>query len=237
MEQIKKELDDVCPVKVNTGKVTLEGDLCIPADATGVVIFVHGSGSSRNSPRNRYVGQILRQVGLATLLFDLLTSDEELVDIQTGRYRFDIRLLANRLIGATAWVKQNPETRNLNIGYFGASTGAAAALLSAAEHQGDVAAIVSRGGRPDLARSALPYVKAPTLLIVGGRDLPVIAMNRNASNELRAEKKLVVISNATHLFEEPGTLEEVARLTSNWFVNYLTRRPVSSTASQSGQWN
>jgi putative phosphoribosyl transferase len=237
MERIKKEFDDVCPVKVDTGKVTLEGDLCIPADATGVVIFVHGSGSSRNSPRNRYVGQILRQVGLATLLFDLLTSDEELVDIRTGRYRFDIRLLANRLIGATAWVKQNPETRNLNVGYFGASTGAAAALLSAAEHPGDVAAVVSRGGRPDLARSALPYVKAPTLLIVGGRDLPVIAMNRNASNELRTEKKLVVIPNATHLFEEPGTLEEVARLASNWFVNYLTRRPVSSAVSQSGQWN
>jgi dienelactone hydrolase len=236
MERIKKELDDVCPVKVNTGKVTLEGDLCTSADATGLVIFVHGSGSSRHSPRNRYVGQVLRQAGLATLLFDLLTSEEELVDIQTGRYRFDIRLLANRLIGATAWVKQNPETKNLNIGYFGASTGAAAALLTAAEHPGDVAAVISRGGRPDLARSALPYVKAPTLLIVGGRDLPVIAMNRSALNELRAEKKLVIIPNATHLFEEQGALEEVSRLATNWFVNYLTRRPVSSSVSQPGQW-
>jgi len=236
MEKINKTLENECPVKVVAGKVTLEGDLCIPPDANGVVVFAHGSGSSRRSPRNRYVGQIIRQVGLATLLFDLLTADEETIDVQTGRYRFDIRLLANRLIGATAWLKQNPETQNMNIGYFGASTGAAAALLAAAEHPEEVAAIVSRGGRPDLARPALPYVKAATLLIVGGRDLPVIAMNRDALNELRTEKKLVIIPNATHLFEEPGAIEEVARFASNWFVNYLTRRAVAPSASQSARW-
>ena len=224
MDKMNKVLENECPVKVTIGKVTLEGDLCIPPDVAGVVVLVHGSGSSRLSPRNRYVAQIIRQVGLATLLFDLLTPEEEAVDIQTGRYRFDIRLLANRLIGATAWLKQNAETEHMNIGYFGASTGAAAALLATAEHPDDVAAVVSRGGRPDLARPALPYVKSPTLLIVGGRDLPVMAMNRDAANELKVDKKLVVIPGATHLFEEPGTLEEAAKLASNWFVNYLTRK-------------
>jgi dienelactone hydrolase len=236
MAKINKELDE-CPVKVAIGKTILEGDLCVPPNAPGLVVFVHGSGSSRKSPRNRYVAQLVHQVGLATLLFDLLTGDEESVDVKTGRYRFDIRLLANRLIGATVWLKQNPETKNMAIGYFGASTGAAAALLAAAEHPNDVAAVVSRGGRPDLARSALPYVKSPTLLIVGGRDLPVIAMNRDAYNELHAEKKLVVIPGATHLFEEMGALEEVARLANNWFVNYVaSKQVVSASGVPSTNW-
>ncbi len=226
---------DECPVVVTAGKVSLEGDLCIPSNAAGVVVFVHGSGSSRRSPRNRYVGQVLRQSGLATLLFDLLTVEEEKNDVQTGRYRFDIRMLANRLVATTQWLKQNPETKNMNIGYFGASTGAAAGLVAAAEHPDDIGAVVSRGGRPDLARPALPYVKSPTLLIVGGRDLPVMAMNRDAMAELRAEKKLVVIPGATHLFEEPGALEEVAKLATNWFANYLNRRVSYSTGLSAGR--
>jgi putative phosphoribosyl transferase len=231
MERESRLLENERTVSVNTGKAVLEGDLFIPPDASGVVVFVHGSGSSRRSPRNKYVAQVIHQVGLATLLFDLLTPEEEEVDVQTGKYRFDIRLLANRLIGTTQWLKQNPDTKNLNIGYFGASTGVAAALTAAAEHPSDTSAVVSRGGRPDLARAALPYVKAPVLLIVGGRDLPVLAMNRDAANELRGDKKLVVISGATHLFEEPGAMEEVAKLASNWFVNYLTRKPVTSSVS------
>jgi putative phosphoribosyl transferase len=228
MDRVNRLIEDECPVMVTIGKSTLEGDLCMPPDASGVVVIVHGSGSSRRSPRNRYVAQIIRQVGLATLLFDLLTPEEEEIDVQSGKYRFDIRLLANRLIGANRWLKQNPQTQNMNIGYFGASTGVAAALMAAAEHPSDVSAVVSRGGRPDLARAALPYVKAPVLLIVGGRDLPVLAMNRDAANELRVDKKLVVVPGATHLFEEPGAMEEVARLASNWFVNYLARKPVTA---------
>ena len=220
----KTKILDECPVKVTTSKVTLEGDLCIPSNASGVVVFAHGSGSGRRSSRNRYVGQVLRQSGLATLLFDLLTEEEEKSDVQTGRYRFDIRLLANRLVSTMQWLKQNPETKDMNIGYFGASTGAAAALVAAAEHPTDVGAVVSRGGRPDLVRTALPYVKSPTLLIVGGRDLPVMAMNRDAFSELHSEKKLVVIPGATHLFEEAGALEEVAKLATNWFANYLNRK-------------
>ncbi len=215
---------DECPVTVTAGKVNLEGDLCLQPNAAGVVVFAHGSGSSRRSPRNRYVAHVLRQSGLSTLLFDLLTIEEEKNDLQTGRYRFDIRMLANRLYATIQWLKQNPETKGMNIGYFGASTGAAAALVAAAEHPDDIGAVVSRGGRPDLARPALPYVKAPTLLIVGGRDLPVMAMNRDAMAELRAEKKLVVIPGATHLFEETGALEEVAKLATNWFANYLNRK-------------
>lgn len=213
-----------CPVTVTADKVTLEGDLCIPSNAPGVIVFAHSSGSSRKSTRNRYVAQVLRQTGLATLLFDLLTGEEEKMDLQTGRYRFDIRMLANRLAGTMQWLKENPETREMNIGYFGAGTAVAAALTAAAEHPDDIGAVVSRSGRPDLARTALPYVKSPTLLIAGGRDLPVMAMNRDAYAELRAEKKLIVIPGATHGFEEPGALEEVARLATNWFANYLTRK-------------
>jgi len=186
-----------CPVEMDIGKVVLEGSLCIPANPLGVVVFVHAN-SSRYSERNKIVAQELRLAGMGTLLFDILTPEEESVDLQTGKYRFDIRFLANRVIGITQWLKQNSETKNINIGYFGASTGTAAALLAAAEHPKDVAALVSRGGRPDLIKSALPYMKSPTLLIVGGRDLPVIAMNRDASKELQNEKKLVVIPGATH---------------------------------------
>lgn len=235
MNVVQKIAGDECPVRVFAGNVTLEGNLCIPSNASGVVVFAHGSGSSRNSPRNRYVARVLRQAGLGTFLFDLLTGQEENEDMETGQYRFDIRLLANRLIGATEWLRRNVETRFLNIGYFGASTGAAAALVAAAEHPDNISAVVSRGGRPDLAKSALPYVKAPTLLIVGGRDLPVLAMNREALAELRSEKKLAIIPGATHLFEEAGALEEVARMAMNWFVNYLSRRvgqPVHSNSRE-----
>lgn len=208
-------------VKVLAGGVMLEGDLVVPAGSRGIVLFAHGSGSSRKSPRNRSVAQVLREGGLATLLLDLLTADEEQVDLRTGHLRFNIRLLAERLVGATDWLKSNPETRDLRIGYFGASTGAAAALMAATERPQEVGAIVSRGGRPDLAGPALPRVKAPTLLIVGGRDELVIQLNQDALIQLRAEAKLEIVPGATHLFEEPGTLEEVARLAREWFGRYL----------------
>jgi len=185
------------------------------------VLFAHGSGSGRHSPRNRYVAQELRQAGLATLLIDLLTPEEEEIDLRTRHLRFDIGLLAVRLTGATDWLKREPDTRNLRVGYFGASTGAGAALVAAAERPEEVGAIVSRGGRPDLAGDALPRVRAPTLLIVGGNDASVIEMNREATERLRVEKELKIVSGATHLFEEPGALEKVARLASDWFVWYL----------------
>jgi len=196
----------------------LEGDLVIPDKATAVIAFAHGSGSSRHSPRNQYVARVLQEGGLATLLFDLLTAEEEQVDVRTAHLRFNIGLLAQRLSEATAWLKKNPETRNLPVGYFGASTGAAAALVAAADRPKDVFAVVSRGGRPDLAGSALPSVKASTLLIVGGEDEPVIGMNQDAFEQLRLEKKKIeIVPGATHLFEEPGTLEQVAILARNWF--------------------
>ena len=212
-----------CPVQISAGKVSLEGSLCIPESAQVVVTFAHGSGSSRHSPRNRYVAQVLRDVGLATLLFDLLTAEEEAEDIETAKLRFDIGLLARRLIAATDWLKENVETRELSVGYFGASTGAAAALIAAAERADIVAAVVSRGGRPDLAGQVLPRVKAPTLLIVGGHDFTVIEMNREALAKINVEKKLAIVPGATHLFEEPGALEEVARLAANWFSSHLKR--------------
>jgi len=187
-------------------------------------LFAHGSGSSRHSPRNRYVAQVLQDAGLATLLIDLLTPDEEQVDMRTGHLRFDIGLLAERLVGATDWLTQQPNTQNLRVGYFGASTGAGAALVAAAERPDVVAAVVSRGGRPDLAGPALARVQAPTLLIVGGNDVPVISMNDEAMAQLRAEKQLVIVPGATHLFEEPGALEEVARLARDWFLQHLARR-------------
>ena len=186
-----------------------------------MVLFAHGSGSSRFSPRNRYVAQVLRAAGLATLLIDLLTTDEEAVDTRSRRLRFDIPLLVQRLVGATDWLRQNTDTQNLPVGYFGASTGAGAALAAAVERPEVVSAIVSRGGRPDLAGEVLPQVKAPTLLIVGGLDSVVVAINRDALDKIHAEKKLVIVPGATHLFEEPGTLEEVARLASNWFLSHL----------------
>ncbi|HIK07951.1 MAG TPA: dienelactone hydrolase family protein [Trichormus sp. M33_DOE_039] len=208
-------------VSVTAGEVKLEGNLVIPDGAIGIVLFAHGSGSSRHSPRNRYVARVLQQAGLATLLFDLLTPEEEEIDLRTRHLRFDIGLLASRLVGATDWLAHNPDTRDLRVGYFGASTGGGAALVAAAERPERVQAIVSRGGRPDLASSALPHVKAPTLLIVGGYDLPVIAMNEDALEQLRSLKCLEIIPQATHLFEEPGTLAAVARLASEWFTRYL----------------
>jgi dienelactone hydrolase len=215
-------------VQVPAGAVTLDGNLGVPAGARGIVLFAHGSGSSRHSPRNRYVAGVLREAGLATLLMDLLTPDEEAIDLQTQRLRFDISLLADRLVGATDWLAQNPDTRDLTIGYFGASTGAAAALVAAAERPDAVGAIVSRGGRPDLAGAALARVRAPTLLIVGGNDIPVIGMNQEAMAQLHVETKLEIVPGATHLFEEPGALEEVARLAREWFERYLSGRQRSS---------
>jgi len=208
-------------VQVPAGPVTLEGNLGVPECAAGVVLFAHGSGSGRHSPRNRYVAETLREANLATLLIDLLTPDEEEEDLRTRHLRFDIGLLADRLASATDWLLANPNTRNLRIGYFGASTGAGAALVSAAKRAGVVGAVVSRGGRPDLAGVALPSVAAPTLLIVGGEDEPVIGMNREAMEKMSAEKELKIVPGATHLFEEPGKLEEVARLAAAWFVRYL----------------
>jgi dienelactone hydrolase len=199
----------------------LQGNLNIPAGARGLVLFAHGSGSSRHSPRNRYVASALREGGLATLLMDLLTPEEEAIDLRTRQLRFDIGLLAERLVAATDWLREHPETRGLKLGYFGASTGAGAALVAAARRPDEIGAVVSRGGRPDLALSALPAVRAPTLLIVGGDDLPVIGMNREALNALRVEKQLEIVPGATHLFEEPGTLEQVARLARAWFERHL----------------
>jgi putative phosphoribosyl transferase len=215
------------PVMVSAGPVELEGDLGVPENAAGVVLFAHGSGSGRQSPRNRFVARALQRAGLATLLIDLLTPEEERVDLRTGHLRFDIGLLAERLVGATNRLMENPDTRGLRIGYFGASTGAGAALVAAAERPDAVGAIVSRGGRPDLAGDALPLVAAPTLLIVGGNDVPVIGMNEEALGRLRAEKRLEIVAGATHLFEEPGALEEVARLAAGWFARHLTRDPGS----------
>lgn len=208
-------------IYIPAGAQTLEGTLEIPPGAQGVVVFAHGSGSSRHSPRNRYVAGVLHEAGLATVLIDLLTAAEEAVDAQTRHLRFDISFLTRRLAAATEWVRQDARTRGLLLGYFGASTGAAAALMAAAEHPDVVNAIVSRGGRPDLAQPALARVRAPTLLIVGGHDTPVIAMNREALAQLRAEKELAIVPGATHLFEEPGALEEVARLASAWFSRHL----------------
>ena len=209
-------------VRITAGAVSLDGDLALPNDPQGVVLFAHGSGSSRHSPRNRYVAKELRRVGMGTLLMDLLTTEEEEADARTGHLRFDIGLLAERLLAATRWLHAEPETSRLPIGYFGASTGGGAALVAAAEAPEEVSAVVSRGGRPDLAGAALPRVQAPTLLIVGGRDQPVIAMNREALAQLRCEKRMEIVPGATHLFEEPGTLEEVARLAAAWFESHLT---------------
>src|SRR5919205_1860979 len=204
------------PVRVSADRVGLEGNLAVPGSARGVVLFAHGSGSGRHSPRNRYVARVLREAGLATLLIDLLTPDEEEVDLRTGRLRFNIGLLAERLVGATDWLMANSDTRDLRIGYFGASTGAGAALVPAAKRPQEVGAIVSRGGRPDLAGDALPLVEAPTLLIVGGDDEPVIEMNETALQRMRAPVELAIVPGATHLFEEPGTLQEVERLALDW---------------------
>lgn len=215
-------------VHVAVGRAFLAGDLVRPESAGGLVLFAHGSGSSRKSPRNRYVAGVLQEAGFATLLMDLLTQDEERAERAGARRRFDIDLLARRLIGAAEWVDANPDTAGLAVGYFGASTGAAAALVAAAERPERVQAIVSRGGRPDLAGAALPRVAAPTLLIVGSLDDVVIELNRAALARLAIEARLEIVPGATHLFEEPGTLEEVARLARDWFHRHLRRRAAAA---------
>jgi putative phosphoribosyl transferase len=209
-------------IRVAAGPVTLDGNLSLPDGARGIVLFAHGSGSSRLSPRNRYVARVLNEARLATLLLDLLTAQEEAIDLSTARIRFDIPLLAERLAGATDWLTRQPETQQLPIGYFGASTGAAAALVAAAQRPDVVRAVVSRGGRPDLAGPALERVRAPTLLIVGENDAQVIELNREALDRLRCDKGLVIVPGATHLFEEPGALDEVTRLARGWFERHLT---------------
>jgi dienelactone hydrolase len=221
MTQVQTETGEERLVHVQTGIVTLTGNLVVPEGASGVVLFAHGSGSSRLSPRNRSVARKLSERGLATLLIDLLTSEEERVDVHTAHLRFDIGLLADRLAGAKEWLMEHPETRDLRIGYFGASTGAAAALAAAAVHPKSIGAVVSRGGRPDLAGDLLSRVQAPTLLIVGGEDRAVIEMNRDAYAQLTCKKKLEIVPGATHLFEEPGALEAVARLAGDWLVEHL----------------
>jgi pimeloyl-ACP methyl ester carboxylesterase len=209
-------------VRLDAGPATLEGNLGIPEGSRGVILFAHGSGSGRHSPRNRFVAQQLRAAGLATLLVDLLTEEEEAVDQYTAHLRFDIGLLADRLVGVTNWLAADPRTAALCVGYFGASTGGGAALVAAARRPARIGAVVSRGGRPDLAGAALPAVRAPTLLIVGGDDKPVIRMNEDALAQLGGPvKQLVIVPGASHLFEEPGKLEEVARLAADWFTRYL----------------
>ena len=208
-------------VRIPAGGEILDGDLTIPLDAQGIVIFAHGSGSSRHSSRNRYVAGVLNDSGLATLLMDLLTMREEALDLRTAELRFDIPFLAGRVLHATDFVQQSAGTQHLPIGYFGASTGAGAALIAAAQRPRDVHAVVSRGGRPDLAGEYLPQVEAPTLLIVGARDRAVIEMNQDALRQMHAQVELQIVPGATHLFEEPGTLEHAARLARGWFETHL----------------
>lgn len=231
------------PIQIPIGSTSLSGDLNIPDSAQGVVLFAHGSGSGRHSPRNRYVANVLQKAGLGTLLFDLLTEDEEIIDEQTRHLRFDIGLLADRLVGATDWLLKGFDVSDdgddiPSIGYFGASTGAAAALVAAARRADTVRAVVSRGGRPDLAGEYLDQVRAPTLLLVGGNDEPVIGLNQEAYDKLKLlkedEKRLTIIPGATHLFEEPGKLEQVAQLASGWFSCFLkrqTRRKAEKSAA------
>lgn len=201
--------------------VNLIGELCLPENTAGVVLFAHGSGSSRHSSRNQFVAQQILDAGVGTLLFDLLTKEEEAVDARTRHLRFDMGLLAHRLLGAAQWVGKKDETKDLKIGFFGASTGAAAALMTAAQLGADVGAVVSRGGRPDLAGESLARVTAPTLLVVGGKDETVLQLNEEAFEKLQCQKELVIIPGASHLFEEPGTLEEVAQTAAHWFRHYL----------------
>lgn len=208
-------------VTIPSGFVDLEGELILPDYASGVVVFAHGSGSSRHSPRNQYVAEVIREAGIGTLLLDLLTLKEEQQDAITGALRFDTDLLAQRLIGVTHWLEKQPATQGLKVGYFGASTGAAAALLAASALGDQIAAVVSRGGRPDLAGEALKMVHAPTLLIVGGYDEMVICLNNEAYDKMRCVKEIRIIPGATHLFEEPGKLGAVAQLSTDWFIKYL----------------
>jgi putative phosphoribosyl transferase len=211
-------------VQIHAGRAVLPGNLNVPENADALVLFAHGSGSSRHSPRNQFVARTLNEAGLATLLFDLLTPEEEAIDMQTREHRFNIDFLAVRLGHATKWAKQQEQMSNLGIGYFGSSTGGAAALMAAVDAPQNVNAVVSRGGRPDLAGEALPKVKAPTLLIVGGNDDVVIELNEQARDKMDCEVKLEIIPGATHLFEEPGALEKVAQIASQWFSCHLTRK-------------
>ena len=211
-------------VHVPAGDATLEGELVVPEQASGVVLFAHGSGSSRHSSRNKFVAGALQAVGLATLLIDLLTREEEAIDQHTGHLRFDIPLLADRLLAATRWLGEEPSTGALEVGYFGASTGAGAALVAAAAEPERIGAVVSRGGRPDLAGKALSLVRAPTLLIVGGRDLQVLESNRAAMARIPAQTRLEIVPGASHLFEEPGALGVVSRLAQDWFLQYLPKK-------------
>ena len=220
-------------IVVQAADAGLQGTLELPPQAGGIVVFAHGSGSSRFSPRNRLVAAFLNQGGLGTLLFDLLTPAESRVDERTGELRFDIDLLGRRLVGALDWLAAQPEFGGLPVGLFGASTGAAAALIAAANRPDLVAAVVSRGGRPDLAMQAIPQVRAPTLLIVGGLDGPVIGMNRQAADRMRNEHRVEIVPGATHLFEEPGTLEEVALLAREWFQRHLRAASSGQPAASS----
>jgi putative phosphoribosyl transferase len=208
-------------IRIPAGLVELDGSLALPAGARGVVIFAHGSGSSRHSPRNRFVARSLQEAGLGTLLMDLLSLAEEDVDARTAHLRFDIGLLAERLVMATDWLMEQSATERMRLGFFGASTGGGAALVAAADRPRCIQAVVSRGGRPDLAGPALPLVESPTLLIVGGDDTPVIRMNQEALARLHCEKRLEIVPGASHLFEEPGALDEVARLACDWFARHL----------------
>ena len=213
----------VSEVRVRTGHAVVPGNLTIPERAVALVLFAHGSGSSRHSPRNQFVARTLNQAGLGTFLFDLLTPEEEAIDLHTLEHRFNISLLAERLEYATKWAAQQEQTRNLRLGYFGSSTGGAAALVAAAELSQQIGAVVSRGGRPDLAGDFLSKVQSPTLLIVGGNDHVVIELNEMARHQMHCEVNLDIIPGATHLFEEPGALEKVAKLASGWFTLHLTR--------------
>lgn len=208
-------------ISIPNNNISVDGILYIPEETYGLVLFVHGSGSSRFSVRNQYVASVLNNAKLSTLLFDLLSPNEEAVDSYTGQFRFDIKFLASRLLVVTQWCLQQEQLCSLSLGYFGASTGGGAALVAAALKPDCIDAVVSRGGRPDLARESLAYVQAPTLLIVGGNDDVVIQMNQEAMSQLNCIKKIEIVPGATHLFEEPGTLDEVARLAKNWFVYYL----------------
>jgi pimeloyl-ACP methyl ester carboxylesterase len=219
-----KETSIVRNVLIPSGTVQLEGELNVPSGGSGIVLFAHGSGSSRHSPRNQFVARTLRESGIGTLLFDLLTQDEEEEERYTRHLRFDIGLLSRRLLDATAWLKTVADIRGLPIGYFGSSTGAAAALVAAGQLGDEVAVVVSRGGRPDLAGGALPKVRAATLLIVGGRDEEVLELNMEAHARLHCEKQVEVVDKATHLFEEPGALERVARLAAEWFKTHFESR-------------
>lgn len=208
-------------VQIRVGSFQLNGDLTVPENATGIVLFAHGSGSSRRSSRNQFVSRLINEAGIGTLLFDLLTRQEEAIDNYTREFRFNIDLLAQRLITATDWLSDQSEMKKLVPGYFGASTGGAAALVAAAGLGNKIGAVVSRGGRPDLAWEALSSVKAPTLLIVGGLDGPVIQLNQKAYAQLSCPKELRIVPGATHLFEEPGKLDEVANLAAEWFSKHL----------------